>query len=294
MKPLGKNQKVVLGVTHKTSFTYSEAVSQSHNELRMSPVDTGLQRVLKHEISIDPKVNLRQHIDHFGNQVVHFNLLEPHNHLIITAVSEVETINEFSCGAEAEPDPRPYQDRLVEFLDWTAGVPQLIEYGEVPVTEGLSSTATEAEFRAALQELAAYFYQTFTYRVDVTNVYSTPRELFANQAGVCQDMAHALLGVLRLHGVPARYVSGYVLNTEDQADDLTLRGSGATHAWVHAWHEGAGWIGIDPTNNKLVDWQYVRTAVGRDYFDVQPVRGVFQGTTEQQMSVAVEVRVLSQ
>ncbi len=293
MKSLAKNQKVVLGVTHKTSFTYSEAVFQSQNELRMSPVDTGLQQVLKHEIEIDPNVDLREHTDHFGNRVMHFNLLEPHNHLTITAISEVETTNEFNCGPEAEPDPRPYQERLVEFLDWTTGVPQLQEYQEIPVAEGFSSTLPEAEFKAALQGIADHFYQTFSYQADVTNVYSTPQELFANKAGVCQDMAHALIGVLRLHGIPARYVSGYVLSSEDQDQDLSLRGSGATHAWVHAWHEEAGWVGIDPTNNKLVDWQYVRTAVGRDYFDVQPVRGVFQGSTEQLMSVAVEVRILS-
>ncbi len=290
MKSLAKNEKVVLGVTHKTSFTYSEPVSQSQNELRMSPVDTGLQRVLRHEISVDPNVNLRDYTDHFGNKVVYFNLLEPHTHLTITATSEVETTNEFSCGIEANPDPRPFADRLVEFLGWTKGVPHLDQYGEIPVAEGFASTLSEADFKTALQEIASYFYQTYTYKADVTNVYSTPQDLFANKAGVCQDMAHALIGVLRYHGVPARYVSGYVLDSQDQGADL--RGVGATHAWVHAWHEDSGWIGVDPTNNKLVDWQYVRTATGRDYFDVQPVRGVFQGTTEQQMSVAVEVKII--
>ena len=293
MKSLAKNQKVVLGVTHKTSFTYSEPVSQSQNELRMTPVDNRLQRVLKHEISVDPKVNLREYNDHFGNRVVHFNLLEQHNHLTITATSEVEATNDLSHGIEADPDPRPFQDRLVEFLGWTSGVPRLAGYGEVPVADGLCSTMPEADFKSALQNIAAYFYQTFTYQTNVTNVYSTPQELFANKAGVCQDMAHALIGVLRQHGVPARYVSGYVLDSQDQAADHSLRGSGATHAWVHAWHEEAGWVGVDPTNNKLVDWQYVQTAIGRDYFDIQPVRGVFQGTTEQTMSVAVEVRIIS-
>lgn len=293
MKSLAKGEKIVLGVTHKTSFSYAEPVFQSHNELRMSPLDTGLQRVLTHRIGVDPAASLREHSDHFGNRVVCFNLLEPHSSLHIVATAEVETTNDISCGFESSPDPRPYQDRWVEFLEWSPAVPFLAEYETVPVGDALNMEMPESEFMDGLLSVAGYFNSSFSYQPDVTNVYSTPKEFFDNQGGVCQDMAHALIGVLRLRGIPARYVSGYVLDRHDQSGEHSLRGSGATHAWVQAWHETVGWIGIDPTNNKLVDWQYVRTAVGRDYYDIQPIRGVFQGTTEQQMEVAVEVKIIS-
>lgn len=98
--------------------------------------------------------------------------------------------------------------------------------------------------------------------------------------------------MLRGAGVPARYVSGYVFGPGKDDVGEHLRGASATHAWVQAWHEGHGWVGIDPTNDKLVDWQYVRTAFGRDYFDVQPLKGMFTGEVEQQLHVAVNVRIV--
>ena len=101
-----------------------------------------------------------------------------------------------------------------------------------------------------------------------------------------------MLGVLRLASVPCRYVSGYIFDpaSDGDGDGERVRGAAASHAWVQAWHPELGWIGIDPTNNKLVDWQYVRVAVGRDYSDVQPVRGVFLGSAHQSLSVDVNVQ----
>lgn len=291
MTGLEKGKKIVLQVNHRTSFHYSEPVSLSYNELRMSPINTGLQQVLKRQIEIDPKVVMGEHFDHFGNLVVHFNRLEPHESLEILTCSEVETTNAISCGAESNPDPRPYQERWVEFLNWSPGVPKLEHYKTVPLVKELDMGMAEEEFSQNLYELAKYFYQTFSYDPDVTHVYSSPQELFEKGGGVCQDMAHAMIGVLRLAGIPARYVSGYIYEPASEGLGEHIRGSGATHAWVQAWHEKFGWIGIDPTNNKLVDWQYVRTAIGRDYFDVQPIKGLFQGSASQQMEVAVSVSV---
>ena len=104
------------------------------------------------------------------------------------------------------------------------------------------------------------------------------------------DLTHAMLGVLRLASVPCRYVSGYLYDPGGDEKETALRGAVASHAWVQAWHNELGWVGIDPTNDKLVDWQYVRVSVGRDYSDVQPVRGVFLGTAQQSLEVEVEVQ----
>jgi len=290
-RPLQEGEHIVLAVEHRTRFTYSDAVSLSHNEIRMSPIETGLQRVLQHTITVHPEVPLSSHRDHFGNLVHHCNILEPHTSLDILAQAVVETTNALSCGPEAVPDPRPYDERWSEFLGWSPGVPPLAEYGEVPLDKGFGMGMDQGEFGQALFELARYFYRTFRYDPDVTHVHSSPRELFTHGGGVCQDMAHAMIGVLRHAGIPARYVSGYIFDPKQDEVGEHLRGGGATHAWVQVWHEGYGWMGIDPTNDKLVDWQYVRTAIGRDYFDVQPLRGVFVGNVEQQLEVTVRVRV---
>jgi len=289
---LQKGDHVTLEVTHHSKFTYSEPVSLSQNELRMSPVETGLQRVLQHEIRLSPQVPLSSHRDHFGNLVQRFNILEPHDSLEITALSVVETTNAISCGPESKPDPRPYDQRWTEYLCWSPGVPYLAEYDSVPLGREIDMGMDEDEFAKTLYEMARYFFRTFRYDPDVTHVHSSPKELFQHGGGVCQDMAHAMIGVLRKAGVPARYASGYIFEPGKGEIGEHLRGASATHAWVQAWHEGHGWMGIDPTNDKLVDWQFVRTAFGRDYFDTQPLKGVFAGLAEQELEVSVNVRIV--
>lgn len=290
VSPLRQGEHMVLAVGHRTHLSYSDPVSLSHNEIRMSPIDIGLQRVLSHTITVDPEVPLSSHRDHFGNLVHYFNILEPHDALDIVASSIVETTNAISSGAESAPDPRPFDERWAEFLSWSPGVPPLTEYESVP-HNGISMGMNEVEFGQALVELARYFYRSFRYDPDVTHVHSSPKELFEHGGGVCQDMAHAMIGVLRQIRVPARYISGYIFEPRKDQVGEHLRGAPATHAWVQVWHEGHGWMGIDPTNNKLVDWQYVRTAIGRDYFDVQPLKGVFAGQVEQTLDVSVHVQI---
>jgi len=291
MRHLTEGERIKLNVVHRTRFDYATPVSMSHNELRMSPIDTGLQRVIQHTLEVSPDTPLKEHPDHFGNIVYHFNILKSHDYLEIVAQSVVETTNAISCGPESSPDPRPYHERWTEFLCWSPGVPYLEEYESVPLGKEISMAMDDIEFGHALYELARYFYRTFRYDPDVTHVHSSPKELFRHGGGVCQDMAHAMIGVLRNAGIPSRYVSGYIFDPAKGEMGQHIRGSGATHAWVQVWHEGYGWMGIDPTNDKLVDWQYVRTAIGRDYFDVQPLRGVFRGEAEQKLEVTVHVGI---
>jgi len=294
MRQLTEGEHVQLKVIHRTRFDYGTPVSMSHNELRMSPVETGLQRVISHSIEVSPHAKLKSHRDHFGNLVSHFNILEAHDYLEIVAQSVVETTNAVSCGPESAPDTRPYHERWTEFLCWSPGVPFLTEYDGVPQGREISMAMDDIEFGHALYELGRYFYRTFRYDPDVTHVHSSPQELFRHGGGVCQDMAHAMIGVLRNAGIPARYVSGYIFDPAKGEIGQHIRGSGATHAWVQVWHEGYGWMGIDPTNDKLVDWQYVRTAIGRDYFDVQPLRGIFRGGADQRLEVSVHVSIADQ
>jgi transglutaminase-like putative cysteine protease len=288
MKPWDAKGKALMMVSHVTRLSYSEPVVEAHSEVRKSPVDTGLQRVVTHKVEIDPPARVGRYQDSFGSDVRYFNLLEPHDGVEIRATSVVETTDAICCGPSYDLDTRSWTEKLTEYIQWSASVPLLPEYQEIPnrVEEGLSGE----DFVAALSDLGATFRSRFRYDPDATDVHSSPAELLAKGGGVCQDLTHAMLGVLRLSSVPCRYVSGYLFDPATERGGESIRGAAASHAWVQAWHRDLGWIGIDPTNNKLVDWQYVRVAVGRDYSDVQPVRGVFLGTARQSLGVEVEVK----
>ncbi len=292
MSSLGGRGRAILHVKHTTTLTYAEPVVEAHTEVRKTPVDTGLQRVVTAKLEVSPTATLSDYVDYFGSHVSHFNVLEPHESLSIHAESVVETTDAVSCGPSQPDDGRPWQQRLAEFLHWSPAVPALPQYAEIPhrVALDLSPDA----FLDSLQELGETFSKRFRYDPDATDVHSSPEVLFEGGGGVCQDLAHAMIGVLRLSGVPCRYVSGYVYDpaTGDEGDHV--QGATASHAWVQVWHPDHGWVGIDPTNDKLVDWQYVRVAAGRDYSDVQPMRGVFRGAaSDQELDVEVAVARVS-
>ena len=287
MKPWDARGKALLLVRHVTRLRYAEPVVEAHSEIRKTPVDTGLQRVVTHKLEVEPAASLRGYRDYFGSQVHYFTRLEPHDGLEIRAEAVVETTDAICCGPSEPPDARPWRDRLAEYLHWSPAVPPLPEYADIdnPVRADLEADALPD----ALQELGAAFQSRFRYDPDATDVHSSPRVLFEAGGGVCQDLAHAMIGVLRLAGVPCRYVSGYVYDPVGEEDGAHVLGAGASHAWVQVFHPELGWVGIDPTNDKLVDWQYVRVAAGRDYTDVQPLRGVFVGSREQELEVDVSV-----
>jgi len=287
VKPWDAHEKALLLVKHTTRLGYAEPVVEAYSEIRKTPVDTGLQRVVTHKLEVDPGTTVRSYTDYFGSHVSYFNLLEPHAALCIRAEAVVETTHAVCCGPADESDVRDWRQRLSEFLHWSPAVPQLPHYEQIEHRVRIDLPAEE--FLDALRELGATFGRRFRYDPDATDVHSSPEVLFEGGGGVCQDLAHAMIGVLRLAGVPARYVSGYVYDPAGAGEGKRLVGAGASHAWVQVWHPELGWVGLDPTNNQLVDWQYVRVAVGRDYTDVQPLRGLFVGSTAQTLDVEVQV-----
>lgn len=287
MNPWDPRDKALLLVSHTTRLRYASPVVEAHSEVRKTPVDTGLQRVVTHKLDVDPAAKLRSYIDYFGSHVHHFNLLEPHDELSIRSEAVVETTDAVCCGPQPFDDPRPWSQRLAEYLDWSPAVPHLDEYAEIE--HAVSLDLERDAFLWSLEALGATFQSRFRYDPNTTDVHSSPKVLFEAGGGVCQDLAHAMIGVLRLAGVPSRYVSGYVYCPQGDDGGEVVRGSHASHAWVQAWHPELGWVGIDPTNDKLVDWQYVRVAAGRDYTDVQPLRGVFVGPLDQALDVEVSV-----
>jgi transglutaminase-like putative cysteine protease len=288
---MSSSRKVLLMVRHRTQLEYDRRVRQAHSEVRKTPVDTGLQTVVSSSLTVSPAAQIGTHRDYFSNVVSHFNLTEPHDSLTLSAESVVETTDAICCGLEAPPDPRHWSDRLAEFITWSPGVPELPHYETI--SHGVRPYLAPGDFLLALEELGDTFQRRFRYDPEATHVHSDPSELFEQGGGVCQDLSHAMLGVLRLAGVPCRYASGYIYDPHLDGDPDRLLGTAASHAWVQAWHPEFGWVGIDPTNNRMVDWQYVRVAVGRDYLDVQPLRGVFFGEAGQHLDVSVQLTRLS-
>jgi transglutaminase-like putative cysteine protease len=129
-----------------------------------------------------------------------------------------------------------------------------------------------------------YVYETFTYKKGITTVETTLSEIWTLKSGVCQDFAHFLLAILRLVGIPSRYVSGYICPNKNG-----MRGEGATHAWVEAYLPSYGWLGLDPTNNCIVNEQHVKLAVGKSFSDCSPVKGTYRGTSNHVLEVGVSV-----
>jgi transglutaminase-like putative cysteine protease len=134
------------------------------------------------------------------------------------------------------------------------------------------------------QVLSKYVYDNFEYRKGVTTVETEAGEIWKLKAGVCQDFAHILLVMLRMVGVPARYVSGYICPKNHE-----LRGEGATHAWAEVCVPFYGWMGLDPTNNCIASDRHVRLAIGRNFSDCTPVKGTYKGSSEHTLEVSVVI-----
>jgi transglutaminase-like putative cysteine protease len=134
------------------------------------------------------------------------------------------------------------------------------------------------------QKLSAFVFETFEYKKGITDVETEVNEIWKIKAGVCQDFAHILLAMLRIIGIPARYVSGYICPKNHE-----LRGEGATHAWVEAYLPSDGWIGLDPTNNCVASDRHIRLAIGRNFSDCTPVKGTYKGSTEHTLEVSVTI-----
>jgi transglutaminase-like putative cysteine protease len=275
-------------IRHVTRFRYSAPVYESVMELRMHPRTEGLQRCYSFELAVQPRARVYSYRDPLGNTVHYFNIPENHRELAITAEALVQV----------EPDPIP--ERLDEEA-WKGLDSELLSadafemllpsrFARPTPLLGELSTQIGAQRRgdplSLLRELNESVYQEFEYRPKATKVDSPIDEALTSKKGVCQDFAHIFTALLRGLMIPARYVSGYLYHTGEYRDRSS---EGATHAWVEAWLPGPGWVGFDPTNNLLASERHIRTAVGRDYGDVPPTRGVFKGEAGGKLTVSVAV-----
>lgn len=272
-------------ILHRTHYIYSGLVIDSVNQVKLYPLNDEIQKVNEHQIRISQHTQVHTIKDYFGNTTGFFTLIAPHNELIIDNIMEVDMFppKKFELTKRAtdvwsevssEENQLLYHDFLkAEQATCQAEVQNAIHEILEKVQHPLDT----------ILELSHYIYDNFTYRKGVTNIETSVDELWTLRAGVCQDFAHLLLYMLRLMGVPGRYISGYICPGSSE-----WRGEGATHAWAEAWLPDTGWIGIDPTNKCLAGERHVRLATGRNFSDCTPVKGTYKGAVDHKLEVTVK------
>lgn len=289
-----------LRVTHRTTYAYGEPVSTSHHEAHLAPRNDGGQRCLFHEVELDPApATRRERLDYHGNRTLHFAIQEPHRTLDIVATSLVEV----PLAADPEPSGGPswedvrlavraHRDRAaLEALSFTFESPHVRLFDELVALARPSFSPGRPHVEAA-RDLCRRIHDEFVYDPRATDVSTPVSEVLRRKRGVCQDFAHLQIACLRALGLPARYVSGYLL-TRPPPGKPRLVGADASHAWISTWVPDRGWIELDPTNDVVPSDEHVRVAYGRDFSDVTPVRGVILGGGRHDLTVSVDVEPLS-
>lgn len=280
-------------ITHRTRFRYSAPISESITEIQMQPRTEYGQRCLQFNLKMTPRAHLNQYTDPLGNTVHYFDIPARHSQLIILAESIVES-------QPQPPLPESLSPAAWEEIDAAAHIGDHIE---LLLPGRLSNPSSLLRAFAAsigahrrddpltlLRQINAAIYEAFDYVPTSTDVDSHIDDALTDHKGVCQDFAHIMLAIGRELGIPCRYISGYLFHRYGSNGGRSA--PDATHAWIEALLPGLGWVGFDPTNNMLTDERHIRVAIGREYGDVPPTRGVFKGTAETRLSVEVDVKLL--
>lgn len=283
-------------VRHRTEYEYSEPVQLCHNEARLRPRSTPYQSCIASELEIAPQPSARaERDDLFGNRVLYFAIQGIHQHLVVTATSEVDchrpqrpASSDLAWEAAAETVLRSADAEIREAQQFILDSPSversndLLEYARPSFPAG--RPLLESVF-----DLSARIHREFEFDPSRTTVTTHLSEVLDHRGGVCQDFAHLAIGCLRSLRLPARYVSGY-LETVPAAGQPRLEGADASHAWFSVFVPECGWVDLDPTNDQMPDDRYVTIGWGRDYSDVTPFKGVLFGGGAHTMHVGVDMR----
>jgi transglutaminase-like putative cysteine protease len=346
-------QPLVLDVVHTTTYSYAGPVSLAHHLAHLQPLQDSHQQVLAFDLQVQPPPQHSQHsVDAYGNPQCHFNHTRAYPRLVVQSSSRVRVWPRFVVGAAAGRGPglgssalaasvalgSPAWDSLSSQLRFAVGVPHQTAVRwvqpspHVPRLQALLAYAQSCftpgrPVAAAALALMQQVHADFAYTSSSTTVETPLAQVLQQRRGVCQDFAHLMIGALRMLGLPARYVSGYLLTDAPGAltpDEPALLGADASHAWLQVWcphtpglwlpggaapstssaapaatptpTDAVGeWLDLDPTNNRVPGAGYVRVAIGRDFSDVTPLRGVIRGGGAHTLHVGVSTqRVASQ
>jgi transglutaminase-like putative cysteine protease len=288
---------VTYHVVHRTEYRYESEVTSSYGELYVLPRDTAGQVCRSSSIRIEPEpYDYRERVDFFGNRAAYFAVLAPHTRLTVTAESVVDVDRPGSLLLPVDQAWETIRDRV--HLDPAEDAFEargfVLRSPKVEISPEVASYAAESfppgrALTEALVDLTARIYEDFTYEPGSTSVRTTLTELLECRKGVCQDFAHLAVGCLRSVGLAGRYVSGY-LETVPPPGQTRLVGADVSHAWASVFVPDAGWVDLDPTNNRFVSDRYVTNAFGRDYGDVSPLKGViYTESMKNELQVSVDV-----
>ncbi|MDR0959980.1 MAG: transglutaminase family protein [Propionibacteriaceae bacterium] len=278
-----------LRLKHVAGFRYSGIVHASYNEARLLPSDLEGQLVLTSRLSIKPRAAQYPYTDYFGTNVVAFEVLTPHQELTVESACHVETSRE-RPGEEPAASSATWEDlssdrcREVRLIEYSRQSRRTQPVDEVVALAQQAAADAETPAQAA-EAICRLVGMRMEYMPGVTGVNSTAAEAWEKGRGVCQDITHIALGALRCAGIPARYVSGYLHPRRDPKVGETVEGE--SHAWVEYYC--GDWIGFDPTNLITIGDRHILVARGRDYDDIAPIRGVYNGDGTSEMFVKVEI-----
>jgi transglutaminase-like putative cysteine protease len=299
----------VYRVVHRTEYRYDEEVTASYGRACLTPRDAPGQWTRASRLDVSPAPDLvTESEDFFGNRSSYVELHAPHRSLAVTATSEV--VIDRPVVDLAAADGWTWERARAAIATWPPSAPAapispvevdpiaarqfVLPSPQAGFSDGVTpfAAATFLPGRPvgeAVRALVARIHADFRYRPGATTVTTPLGEVLRRREGVCQDFAHLTVACLRRVGLPARYVSGY-LETRPPPGRPKLQGADASHAWASVLLPGLGWVDLDPTNDRLVDDEYVVTAWGRDYSDVPPLKGViFTESTRSTLTVAVDV-----
>ena len=298
-----------LSVLHETVYHYQPAVETAQHLAHLQPCDTVCQRTSSFALDVNPApANIANRIDAFGNHQAYWSLARTHDQLRVLARSEVCTRSLADQKAIQTWEAVREHFRYRSGQSGDAQVCYVFGSHHVPLHETFANYArpcfpTGRPLQEAAIALMRQIHREFTYVSQSTNIHTPAREALQTRRGVCQDFAHILIACLRSLGLAARYVSGYVL-TRPPPGQPQLVGGDASHAWASVYlpecgtSDSSGWLDLDPTNDRY-GWaspgeDYVQLAVGRDFADVSPLRGVLNGGTSHTLKVSVTVAALAE
>ena len=284
---------MIYAVRHVTEYIYSDTVSTSHHDLHLLPRSVPGQTVRSEMLTANPIASVRRdRIDWFGNRATHLAIHERHTRLAVTS----------NLNIEVRRPPPPDDEGAWELSrDWVraADDPEsrlalelVMPSPRVAVSAGALAYAAPSfpagrPLRGAARELTTRIFKDFAYDQTATDVSTPVDAVLSNRRGVCQDFAHVQIACLRALGLPARYVSGYLVTRPDGGPRLV--GTDASHAWLAVRLPGGVWLDLDPTNDVIPGDRHITIAHGRDFGDVTPMRGVILGGGRHELRVGVDV-----
>jgi transglutaminase-like putative cysteine protease len=283
---------MLLDIRHLTEYRYAAPVRESVMELWVQPQKNARQRLISFDLELDPPAQLFSYVDAFANAVYHFDVPQPHDLLTIRSRALVETeppeeLPEALDGGEwGRLNSHFVQGECFDFLKPNGFVTETAALKAFAKSHHIDDLRHNDPL-SAVRDLCGAIYEAFEYEPGVTRADSPIDDTLKAGRGVCQDFAHIMIAICRSWGVPARYVSGYLFTDRNEGDRSD---PDATHAWVEVFLPSLRWVGFDPTNNVIAGERHVVVAVGRDYADVPPSRGVYKGEADSELAVGVSVR----